>query len=289
MLDLAHPFNDQRRWADPGIWQAPSFGAQQYQKKLDQIAGVAPSGHSIVRLVWAWDARKWENTAWDNYGNATAGEWRQKYRTLTVELGNGDYVDISPPRWILEERYEPVQVAESWERTRYRRVVTETPPVICRYCHALKWISADESEGHILLCRFCRNETELASVNQDVWGAVPREGWYTMLPNRGMGIIAEHRNNCCQQARELEEICWGYYKEPGALELKRLRKAIHLRNREMATNPHIRPELDTVALEQAKRWGLQVTRDIEVRKRGELAEIRRAHRNDKLNIVYSHA
>ena len=83
---------------------------------------------------------------------------------------------------------------------------------------------------------------------------------------------------------KLGEICYGTYKEPGDKELKRLKKAVHLRNKELATNPHIKPELNEVALQQAKVWGLQMMRDREVQRRGELAEIRRAHRPSGVQI-----
>ena len=92
-----HSYNDPSRWADTGIFKAPLFDCHSYQKRIDKVVGKSPSGHSIIRLSWAWDARKWENTEWDAFGNATSGEWRQKYRALTVEIGNGDYVVISPP------------------------------------------------------------------------------------------------------------------------------------------------------------------------------------------------
>lgn len=282
MLDS---YNDQSRWADAGIFRAPLFDAPSFQRKIDKIVGVAPSGHPIVRLVWMWDARKWENTTWDDFGNATTGEWRQRYRALTVEIGNDDYVDISPPRWGLEERFEPQAIAVSWERTRYKREIVESPPFMCRYCRAFKWIQTDESEGHLLLCRFCQNYTELRSVQRDVWGAVPREGWYNLLPH--VGIIAEHANGCCDRAwNETREICYGTYKEPDGRELKRLKRAIAKRNKEVATNPHIRPELDETALQQAKSWGLQMMAEREVSKRNELAEIRKAH-SPNMNIVYS--
>ena len=278
-----HLYDDQSKWASAGIYKRPEFDFAAYQKRIDRVVGLSPSGHSIVKLVWAWDARKWENTAWDSFGNATAGEWRQKYRALTVDIGNDDYVDIAPPRWILEERFEPEQIAQSWELTRYRRVVTETPPFMCRYCHGFKWISVDQSEGHMLVCRFCSEITVLATVNQDVWGEVPREGWYNMLPH--VGIIAEHQNKCCDRAwSESREICYGTYKEPSGKELKRLKKAIALRNKEIATNPHIRPDLDPVALQQARVWGLQMMKDAQVKQRNELAEIRRAHRPNLTQI-----
>lgn len=307
------PYNDSRHWADAGIFKPPLFGIHLFQRRIDKIVGLGPSGHSIVRLSWAWDCRKWENTAWDSFGNATGGEWRQKYRALTIDIGNGDYVDIAPPRWVLEERYEPQAIAQSWELTRYRRKVVESVPVMCRNCHSagrwfsieqlasifakwdasqvqdgrvfVHWVDSDRSEGHLLVCRFCSMETELRTVNEDIWGEVPREGWYNLLPH--IGIIAEHGDGCCKRAAdEFGEICYGSYKEPDGRELKRLKKAVAHRNREMATNPQIRPELDAVALEQAKRWGLQMMADKEVKKRGELAEIRRAYRFNN-NIAYS--
>jgi len=280
---MSDAYNDPALWASPGIFKRPEFNVAAYQKKLNGIIGLSPSKHPIVRLIWAWDARKWENTEWDSFGNATEGEWRQKYRALTIEIGNNDYVDISPPRWILEERFEPEAIAASWEPSRYRRVVTESVPFMCRYCHSFKWISVDQSEGHLLVCRFCNEMTELATVNEDVWGPVPREGWYNMLPH--VGIIADHANHCCDRTwNESREICYGTYKEPSGKELKRLKKAIHLRNKETATNPHIRPDLDEAALQQAKVWGLQMMKDKEVAKRTELAEIRRAHRPSNIQI-----
>jgi hypothetical protein len=303
-------YNNPSRWADAGIWKAPSFGAQQYQKKIDRIIGLSPSGHSIVKLVWAWDARKWENLEWDFAGQATAGEWRQKYRALTIDIGNDDYVDIAPPRWILEERFEPEQIAQSWELTRYRMKVVEPVPAMCRYCKSpgrffsieqlvsifakwdasqvkddrvfVHWVDTDRSEGHVLCCRFCSEDTFLRTVNEDVWGEVPREGWYNMLPH--IGIIADHSLTCCKDAKSLGEICYGTYAPPSDRELKRLKKAIALRSKEAATNPHIRPDLDPVALQQAKVWGLQMMQDREVQRRGELAEIRKAHRPNLTQI-----
>lgn len=302
-------YNDQSHWADAGIFKPPAFDVQAYQKRINKIVGLSPSGQPVVQLKWAWDCRKWENTEWDDFGNAKAGEWRQKYRALTIEIGNDDYVDISPPRFLLEERYEPEALAESWELTRYRLKVVEPMPIMCRYCKSpgrfvsinelasifakwdasqvhddkvfVHWVDTDRSEGHVLVCRFCKEDTFLRTVNEDIWGPVPRDGWYNLLPQ--VGIIAHHADGCCKKLwNESREICYGQYKEPDGKELKRLKKAIALRNKETATNPHIRPDLDPVALQQAKSWGLQMMKDREVEKRNELAEIRKAHRGSQL-------
>ncbi len=276
-------YNDQKLWASAGIYKAPLFDVVAYQKKIDAIVGLSPTGQPIVRLVWAWDARKWENTEWDSFGVATKGEWRQRYRALSVDIGDDDYVDISPPRWILEERFEPESLAQSWELTRYRKKITGEPTMFCKGCGRMRWISQDKSEADMVVCIYCDYTQMLTSINEDVWGPVPREGWYNLLPH--IGIIAHHTDHCCKEARELREICYGEYKLPDNRELKKLKKAVYRRNKEVATNPHIRPELDEVMLQQAKTWGLQMMQDAKVKKRGELAEIRRAHRYDHLNRV----
>lgn len=310
MLDC---YNTRSKWASAGIWKRPEFDVDKYQKALNRITGVSPSGAPVVRLTWAWDARKWENTEWDGFGVATNGEWRQRYRALSIDIGEGDYVDIAPPRWMLEQLHEPAQLAQSWELTRYRLKVVESVPAVCRHCGSagrfydvneqlavfarwdksqikenkvfIHWVDTDRSEGQFLLCRFCGEDTVLRTVNEDVWGPLPREGVYYLLPN--IGIVATHTDYCCKKAAEEErQVCYGTYKEPGSKELDRLKKAVFLRDKEMATNPHIRPDMDVVALEQARRWGLQMMEDQEVKKRTELAEIKQAHRFNN-NIVYA--
>ncbi len=278
-----NPYNDKTLWASAGIYKTPLFDAEKYQRQIDAIVGKSPSGQPIVRLSWAWDCRKWENTEWDVAGNAIAGEWRQRYRALSVDIGGDDYVDISPPRWILEERYEPESIAQSWELTRYRKKITGTPTLFCPKCYRMKWIGP-KSEEEMIVCIFCDHTQYLTCINEDVWGPVPREGWYNLLPH--IGIVAHHKDHCCKQAwLDTREICYGEYKLPDGRELRRLKKAVYRRNKEVATNPHVRPELDEVALQQAKVIGLQAMEDKKVRKRSELAEISRAHRYDRLNRV----
>lgn len=276
-------YDDPAKFASAGIYKQPDFDIPAYQKKIDAIVGLSPSGDSIVRLVWAWDAKKWENTEWDSFGVAVAGEWRQKYRALSVDIGGDDYVDISPPRWILEERFEPESIAQSWELTRYRKKITGEPTLFCPKCYRMKWIGP-KSEEEMLVCAYCDHTVYLACIKEDVWGPVSRDGWYNLLPH--IGIVAHHRDHCCKKAwLDTREICYGEYKLPDGRELKRLKKAVYRRNKEVATNPHITPELNEVALQQAKVLGLQAMQDAKVRKRNELAEIRREHRYDHLNRV----
>src|ERR1044071_189901 len=115
---VEHPFDNERNWTKAGIWKPPEFDTATYQKQLNEICGVSVSGQPVVRIKWAWECKRWRNTEWDEFGNALDGEWRQRYVALTIELEDGDYCDISPPRWVLEERFEPTQYANSWDASR---------------------------------------------------------------------------------------------------------------------------------------------------------------------------
>lgn len=248
---VTHPFDLEKNWTQAGIWQPPEFDVARYQKKLNDICGVSADGQPVVRLKWAWECKRWRNTHWDEFGNATAGEWRQRYIALTVEIDNDDYVDISPPRWILEERFEPAQYANSWEASRRVHDSAE-----CRRC-------ANIGLGLI--------EQSTSCVWRDVHGPAPRDGWYNLLPH--IGIIAEHDHGmqcCARKWEESRELCYGRYKLPGERELQRLRRAIALRNQDDETNPHA--ELDPVALKQARQWGLDMIREQKVGRREELKE-----------------
>jgi hypothetical protein len=271
MVQSKSYYDQKENWTAAGIWKAPEFDVESYQKKLNKICEVSVTGQPIVRLVWAWNERKWENTDWDFAGNAIKGEWRQKYRALTVEIGNDEYVDISPPRWILEERFEPGQYVRSWEASRYRVAVTEDIPAACRHCHSFEWIDSYASEGPNLVCKVCRETTVLRSVKRDIWGQAPREGWYNLLASiKGppLGIVAEHFGGCCKEARDNKDICYGFYKTPSNKELSILRRAVSMRDRNKESNPHA--ELSQTDLEHARAWGLQTEEEIKFRERSEL-------------------
>ena len=247
---LAHPFDDEKNWCAPGIFKRPDFDVAGYQKALNKAVGVSDSGHPIVRLGWAWEPKRWQYTDWDEFGNATAGEWRQRYKALTLTIPNtDDYVDISPPRWVLEERFEPAQYEHSWEASRYIHDATE-----CRRCR-------NQSMGLI--------EQSTTCTRRDVFGPAPRDGWYNLLPE--IGIIAEHDRamQCCARKwADTKEVCYGRYALPSNRELERLRRAVARRDRDKTIDPHA--PLDTHALEEARRWGLQEAQERQVTQREDL-------------------
>lgn len=237
-------FDDQQKWCAAGIHIPPAhFDQKKYQKALDKICGKSAGGHSVVRVKWAWECRKRINCEWDEFGNATKSEWRQTYCALTVPIDDEDTIDIAPPRWVLEMRYEPGQYEDSWELTRYRH-----DALSCRRCF-------NRTIGLV--------ENSTSCVQRDLAGAAPREGWYAALPK--IGVVAEHDRNgqCCKNLWEgNREVCWGRYRIPDQRELRALQRAVHLRDQDPEVDPHS-AVLSAQVLEQIRLDGYQqlATRD----------------------------
>lgn len=245
------PLDNPADWPYLMLQDAPTFDVVGFQKKIDRVVGLSPSGQPIVRLKWARDCVKPLNTEWDFAGNATKTEMMQKYCAFRVDIDNqpGDYVEISPPRWVLEERYEPRQYESSWDSARYVNVATDAPRPLCRYCHCLNWVDSHKSEGCALRCIFCGEINLVPFVRRDVVGPAPRDGWYNALPQ--IGIVGVHNKITKERFGP-----WGAYRVPDQSDIDVLRKAIHLRSKDAECNPH--GELSAAALEQARLWGLQM-------------------------------
>lgn len=281
-VSVSHPYDDPENFCSPGIFRAPLFNKEKYQQELNKILGVSADGYPICRLSWAWECRRWTNYGWDDHGVATKGEWRQRYKALTVQVGDDEYVDISPPRWVLEERFEPGQIERSWEQSRYFH-----DPVECRRCvnrAALlaglmgrcvnRFVPDHEARG----CGLCHREfntlddsASTSCTRRDVWGPTPREGWYNLVPH--IGMVAEHElsKRCCDRLwKQSKEICYGRYKVPDGRELQVLREAVARRDENPEANPHA--ELDEQALASARQWGLDAINEKKIAARTEMKD-----------------
>jgi hypothetical protein len=217
-----HPtYDNPRKWGERGIWNPPTFNVVKFQKRLNRICGTA-DGKPIVRLVWAWQSREFFHVEFDGLGKPTKGEWRAKYRFMTVKVGD-DEVDISIPRWILEQRYEPGQYWQTWQRSRY-----VYDPVLGRTI--------------------------------DKRGDPPIDGWYGYLRTVAEH---DPNETCCERAwRGHRRRCWGYYREPSTADLQILQKAVRLRDNDpQKTSPH--EPLPDWALDEAQRLAYAEAREIE--------------------------
>lgn len=178
-------YDNYTKWAE--CYEQPHFDVAAFQKKIDKIIGTTTDGKPIVRLMWAWNSREW-----------IAGEWRAKYRFMTVPVPGGT-VDIAPPRWVLEDRNEPGQYWDAWERGRF----------------------------------FTDPETKKVV---DLRGEPPREGWYSYCE---LIAIHDKDKVCCDYLWETERRrCWGFYRLPNQKDLTALKRAKHLRDQQPENSPH---------------------------------------------------
>lgn len=187
-------YDHPKSWGTPGIWQPPdSVDISKWQEKIDQIAGKTPGGRSIIRIVWAWQSRTLHHTDWDGFGKPIKAAWRQRYRFTTVTLPSGEDVDISVPRFILEELFPVSLLRASWEQARYY-----FDPVLNRRVDRL--------------------------------GDLPQEGYYRYLYTINEH---EENESCCDRALNgIGRRCWGYYREPQEKDLRALERAKHLRDKD---------------------------------------------------------
>jgi len=239
------PLDKPSEWPSLMVQSPPTVDVEGFQKQIDKIVGTTILNEPIVRLRWARECRKWVNIEWDAFGNATKGEFQQKYCAYRYDLPGDDYVEISPPRWVLEERFEPAQYEASWDASRYLNVPTDIPSPACRYCKLLDWIDPHKSEGVINICRHCGEMNLVPFVRRDMVGPAPRDGWYNLL--YVIGVFSKHTKNKFGP--------WGGYRVPDQSDLTNLRRVISLRNKDAECNPH--EPLSPAALAQARAWGLQ--------------------------------
>lgn len=125
--------NKPETWGCAEIHTPPVFDVAAYQKKINAIFGLSPTGHEIVRLVWAPDIKKCYSrfyTSWAPDGTGVNDELRAKYRYATIAIPGtaNDIIDVPPPRWIIEDREDPGQFAATWEAGRWSQGREIRPP-----------------------------------------------------------------------------------------------------------------------------------------------------------------
>jgi hypothetical protein len=117
---LEHPLDDLCEWGKDWTHTPPLARHEiaEWQKRFDRAFGLNRDGKPCFKLVWNGDRSYWWKYAydWDAYGKGVKWEQRPRILWKKVEIGNGDYIDLFPPRWLILMRIEPEQYAESWKR-----------------------------------------------------------------------------------------------------------------------------------------------------------------------------
>lgn len=192
-----------------------------FQSGLTRMLGVdAQTGRPWLRIIWAQDQGSdewgWIAKDWDDYGNGGRGEWRARYlyssqcRFITsfdpstgLSTQREVWEDIPPPRFCLERLIPPDVACMSWNTPVSKEA----------------WIHRELTGEYI---------------DQDGDRYSPRKpsgGYYEALPldypgRITGGMIADHDSKCCKNAKAKDEICYGWYAEPGAEHLAILEAAV---------------------------------------------------------------
>lgn len=115
-----HPLDDLANWGKDFTFTPPLSKADiaLWQGRFDRAFGLNRNGKSCFKLVWSGDRRYWHRYAydWDAYGKGIKWEERPRILWKKVDVGNGDYVDLFPPRWLILMRIEPEQYADQWKK-----------------------------------------------------------------------------------------------------------------------------------------------------------------------------
>lgn len=93
--------DDPKEW---GSYIPPPFDPTGFQRRIDVVTGLAPSGKPILWLRWTHDVT----------------ELRFGVNVFIYGVKDGKTRPFIPPRWVLHQRQEPGQYWDSWQATRYQ-------------------------------------------------------------------------------------------------------------------------------------------------------------------------
>lgn len=190
-----HPYNDIGEWAGD-FSRAPlsDVKIKEFQQKIDQAFGVNPEGKSQIVLAWSGDRTFWEPFYTDWYLNGLPIESSLEKQPILLffryKVNDYDYLDLYPPRWILLERREPAQYADSWKESSW----AEDGRLGCE-----KMLRPDDPPKDYYV-------------------------WYQTLATHDAPTNIGYLPPCCARSRKAQKKCFGKYREPNEADLADLRR-----------------------------------------------------------------
>jgi hypothetical protein len=144
-------------------------------------------------------------------------------------------MDVSVPRFAIEERIEPEQFIPSWEAGRYQ-AQPGTEEVLDR-------------------------------------GEPPNEWWRTLwVIADHEGKAKQGHGSCCRRAEQLDRACWGYYRHPAEWDLDEIRR-IHqmkLRDDGFTQNPY--EPLSEHEMERSMKSAFAIKEKVREKRQAELKQ-----------------
>lgn len=105
---------EMKTWVDLEKQKQPFCDVENWQRRINNITGLSPTGFPIVRIAWAPDLYHVVN-----------GELVRKYHIFRAQIDDVGVVEIAPPRFILEERIEPAMLEANWNAARMGPLTAE--------------------------------------------------------------------------------------------------------------------------------------------------------------------
>lgn len=220
--DRLNPYDDLEEWGHDWTFKPPmaKHEVDDFQRKIDNVFGTNRDGKSCFKLVWNGDQRYWWKYAydWNSFGDGIKWELRPRILWKKVDLGNGDYVDLFPPRWLLLGRIEPEQYAETWKEESWifdparGPMIRETKCANCRSVLDFTLVRCEACGLDIDMATTYRHEGGRKQIRED---APPSVFWDTLE------VIGDHDAFCCEA---FEGECFGTFRNPGDKELDMLRQ-----------------------------------------------------------------
>lgn len=215
-----NPFDDLCQWGHDWTFTPPlsRVEIENWQKRFDAAFGKNKNNESCFKLVWSGDRRYWHKYFydWDAYGKGTKVEERPRVLWKKVNVGNGDYVDLFPPRWLILSRLEPEQYAEQWKLESWVWDPKMGPLVkdpFCAVCNTELNFLKSACDGCGLDIEYATQKRPSGLNKQIRDDEPPKVFWETFE------VIGEHDEYCCDV---FQGECFGAFRNPQEKDLIRL-------------------------------------------------------------------
>lgn len=196
-------YNNPKTWVNPALHNEPAlFDKAAYQRRIDGICGLNEYGGPNVLLTWCPSQENYSRwfCEWDEAGFGTKTELRATYVYDTLDDGQGNELELPPPRWALKQFMPPAQYLLTDDQVRWKKAIT--------------------------------GKNNQRTFVKELRPARPHDGIYVPLLR-----IGAHTDYCCREEKKHGLKCWGRYAEPGEEQLLILRAAVDARAADNADRP----------------------------------------------------
>lgn len=211
--------NDPEKWVPRMARPFNETDLARFQEGLNRIFGLGSDNSPNVRIVWAQD---WEQT---KVFNRYSGDWYPRYLSHTLEEGGQDdqrlptlkVQYVAAPRFVIEGRVSQAENALAFVESGEEVIAV----VLCVACGE----ASPPQEGVAdPACPSCGSRAggKIQKITSDTYRAGVADEYEELLRILDHDHLDPELSACCQWNARRDYECWGYYRHPGAGDLKYL-------------------------------------------------------------------